>query len=58
VIAAYRAQGLKAYEAAVLGGYVHGAAAQLASQSFGDAGLLAGEIADWIPKVRSRLIEA
>ena len=57
VIAAYLAQGLEPYEAAVLGGYVHGAAAQLASLSFGDAGLLAGEIADWIPKVRSRLIE-
>ena len=58
VIAAYLAQGLEPYEAAVLGGYMHGAAAQLASQSFGDAGLLAGEIADWIPAARRRLVEA
>ncbi len=57
VIAAYLAQGLQPYEAAVLGGYMHGAAAQLASQSIGDAGLLAGELADWLPQVRRRLIE-
>ena len=57
VIAAYLAQGLEPFEAAVLGGYLHGAAAQLASTVYGDAGLLAGEIADWIPKVRRRLLE-
>jgi ADP-dependent NAD(P)H-hydrate dehydratase / NAD(P)H-hydrate epimerase len=56
VIAAYLAQGLDPYEAAVLGGYIHGAAAELASQSFGDAGLLAGEIADWVPEARKHLL--
>lgn len=57
VIAAYLAQGMQPYEAAVLGSYMHGAAAQLASRSIGDAGLLAGELADWLPQVRKQLIE-
>jgi NAD(P)H-hydrate epimerase len=57
VIGAYLAQGLEPYEAAVLGGYIHGAAAELASKSYGDAGLLAGEIADWVPKVRKQLLK-
>ncbi|MEZ4644744.1 MAG: NAD(P)H-hydrate dehydratase [Chloroflexota bacterium] len=43
VIAGSLAQGLAAYEAAVLGAYLHGAAGQLASAKMGDAGLLAGE---------------
>jgi NAD(P)H-hydrate epimerase len=55
VIVGLLAQGLEAYEAAVLGGYLHAAAGQLASESVGDAGLLAGQIADWIPAVRQRL---
>jgi NAD(P)H-hydrate epimerase len=55
VIAAYLAQGLEPYEAAVLGGYLHGAAAELASASFGNAGLLAGELAGWIPEARMHL---
>lgn len=57
VIAAYLAQGLEPYEAAVLGGYIHGGAAELAAQTFGDAGLLAGEIADWVPKLRKYLLK-
>lgn len=56
VIVALLAQGLGAYEAAVLGGYLHGAAGALASRSVGDAGLLAGEISDQIPAVRRRLL--
>ncbi|MFL7838130.1 MAG: NAD(P)H-hydrate dehydratase [Candidatus Promineifilaceae bacterium] len=56
VIGAYLAQGLKPFEAAVLGGYMHGAAAELASKSFGDAGLLSAEIADWLPQARRRLL--
>lgn len=55
VIAALRAQGIDAYEAAVLGAYWHGAAGQLAGEAVGRAGLLAGEIADWLPEVRVRL---
>jgi hydroxyethylthiazole kinase-like uncharacterized protein yjeF len=53
IIVSLLAQGLTAYEAAVLGGYLHGAAAQLAGV---DAGLLAAEIADWVPEVRQRLL--
>jgi NAD(P)H-hydrate epimerase len=45
-------QGLAPYEAAVTGGYLHAAAAQLAGI---DAGLLAGELADLIPEVRQAL---
>lgn len=52
VIVALLGQGMGSYEAAVLGGYMHAAAAQMADL---DAGLLAGEIADWIPEVRQAL---
>jgi ADP-dependent NAD(P)H-hydrate dehydratase / NAD(P)H-hydrate epimerase len=55
VIVALRAQGLDAFDAAVLGAYWHGAAGELASEAVGRAGLLAGEIADWLPEVRLRL---
>lgn len=41
-------QGLAPYEAAALGGYLHAAAAQQAGLH---AGLLSGEIADWLPDV-------
>ncbi|MFQ5399424.1 MAG: NAD(P)H-hydrate dehydratase [Anaerolineae bacterium] len=58
VIVGLLAQGMEPYEAAVLGGYLHGAAGQLASESLGDAGLLAGEIADWLPQVRHHLLTA
>jgi NAD(P)H-hydrate epimerase len=58
VIVGLLAQGMAAYEATLLGGYLHAAAGQLASVSIGDAGLLAGEIADWLPVVRRRLQEA
>ncbi|MFN2107758.1 MAG: NAD(P)H-hydrate dehydratase [Candidatus Promineifilaceae bacterium] len=52
IITAYLAQGAAPYEAAVLGGYMHGAAAQLASGEYGQAGLLSGELADWVPQAR------
>ena len=52
IIVSLLGQGLSPYEAAILGGYLHGAAAQLAGV---DAGLLAGEIADWVPEVRQAL---
>ena len=51
------AQGLAPYETAILSAYIHGAAGQLASEQVGDAGLLAGEIADWITAVRKRLLD-
>jgi ADP-dependent NAD(P)H-hydrate dehydratase / NAD(P)H-hydrate epimerase len=55
VIVALRGQRMDAYEAAVLGAYWHGAAGELAGEVVGRAGLLAGEIADWLPEVRLRL---
>lgn len=55
VIVALLAQGVAAYEAAVLGGYLHGAAGQLAAEAIGGAGLLAGDVAEWVPDVRQRL---
>ena len=55
VIVALLGQGLAPYEAAVLGAYLHGAAGSLAAEEVGDAGLLAAEIADWVPEVRRRL---
>lgn len=57
VIVALLGQGMKPYEAAVLGGYLHGAAGQLASETIGDSGLLASEIADYVPQVRQKLLE-
>lgn len=55
VIVALLGQGLAPYEAAVLGGYLHGAAGQLAEEATGPAGLLAGEIAEWVVTARQRL---
>jgi len=55
VIVALLAQGMKPYEAAVLGGYLHGAAGQLAADYWGNAGLLASELADWVSHVRRAL---
>jgi hydroxyethylthiazole kinase-like uncharacterized protein yjeF len=55
VIVGLLAQGLPAVQAAVLGGYLHAAAGQLASEARGEAGLLAGEIADELPVVRQHL---
>ena len=56
IIVGLLAQGLEPYEAAVLGAYLHGAAAQLAVEQYGDAGMLPGELAQWIPKVRMQLL--
>lgn len=52
VIAALLAQGVRPYEAAVLGGYLHGAAAALSSKT---AGLLASELADYVAEARQQL---
>lgn len=54
-IAGLLAQGMSPIDAAALGAYLHGAAGQLASATLGDAGLLAGELADWLPQVRHAL---
>lgn len=56
VITSLLGQGLAAYEGAVLGAYLHGAAGQLAREGLGDAGLLSGELADWVAEARRRLL--
>lgn len=56
VILGLLGQGLPAYEAAVLGAYLHGAAGELARASLGDAGLLASELADWVPEARRQIM--
>ncbi|MFN2135181.1 MAG: NAD(P)H-hydrate dehydratase [Candidatus Promineifilaceae bacterium] len=55
IIAAQLAQGMAPFDAAVLGAYLHGAAAELAAEKFGSAGLLSGELADWVPAARRRV---
>jgi NAD(P)H-hydrate epimerase len=52
VIVSLLGQGLAPFEAAALGGYLHAAAAQ---ESGVQAGLLSGEIADWLPEVIAML---
>ncbi|MCB8945169.1 MAG: NAD(P)H-hydrate dehydratase [Ardenticatenaceae bacterium] len=52
LIVGLRGQGMAAWEAAVLGGYLHGAAGELFGKS---SGLLASEIADFVPEVMQRL---
>jgi NAD(P)H-hydrate epimerase len=60
-IAGLRAQGVKAYQAAVLGAFLHGSAAELAVEALGgEEGILASEVADYlanaIAKVRAGTI--
>lgn len=51
IIGGYLAQGMEPFEAACLGVYVHGATGEALRLEYGEAGLLAGEIADRLPKV-------
>ena len=55
IIVGLLAQGVAPYAAAVLGGYLHGAAGHLAAGYWGDGGLLASELADWVSHVRRGL---
>ena len=55
IIVGLLAQGVAPYDAAVLGGYLHGAAGQLAADYWGNAGLLASELADWVSHARRAL---
>jgi NAD(P)H-hydrate epimerase len=48
-IAALRAQGLAAYEAALCGAYLHGAAGEMARRDIGSAGVLAGDLLSRLP---------
>jgi len=52
VVLALLGQGLSPYAAAILGGYLHGATGEIHP---GKSGLLAGEIANLIPKVNVKL---
>jgi NAD(P)H-hydrate epimerase len=51
MIGASLAQGLGPFEAACLGVYLHGAAGEALKDEYGEAGLLAGEIAGRLPRV-------
>ncbi len=44
------AQGLAPFEAAVLGGYLHGLAGELARQAIGEAGMVAGDLLPQLPE--------
>lgn len=54
-ITALRAQGLKAFEAAAAGVYLHGLAGELLREQAGDAGLAASDVARILPEVLWRL---
>ena len=54
-IVALRAQGLSAYEAAVCGAYLHGAAGEVAQREIGSAGVLAGDVLTRLPRVLQAL---
>lgn len=47
VAAAFMGQGLDAFDAAVLGAYIHGKAGDMAAEKFGIHGLIAGDVADY-----------
>lgn len=49
VIVGLLCQGLAPYQAATLGGYLHGLAGELARRDLGDAGVLAGDLAARLP---------
>jgi NAD(P)H-hydrate epimerase len=54
-IVGLRAQGLPAYEAALCGAYLHGAAGEIASRDIGTAGTLAGDLLMRLPRARQAL---
>jgi NAD(P)H-hydrate repair Nnr-like enzyme with NAD(P)H-hydrate dehydratase domain len=56
-ITGMRAQGLPAFEAALVGGYLHGLAGELARDTLGDAGVVAGDLVDLLPLAIRRLKE-
>jgi NAD(P)H-hydrate epimerase len=50
-----RAQGLPPFEAALVGAYLHGLAGELARDTVGDAGVVAGDLMGLLPLAISRL---
>lgn len=55
VIAAFAAQGLKPFDAAKLGVYIHGAAGDVAKESRGTHGMIASDVAESIPQAILRI---
>lgn len=55
MIGAYLAQGLEPFEAASLGVYLHGACGESLREEYGDAGLMASELAARLPRVVKEL---
>ncbi|HMO96448.1 MAG TPA: NAD(P)H-hydrate dehydratase, partial [Tepidiformaceae bacterium] len=51
MVAGYLAQGMEPFEAACMGVYLHGAAGEALREEYGEAGLLAGELATRLPRV-------
>jgi NAD(P)H-hydrate epimerase len=49
------AQGLAPFEAAVMGGYLHGLAGEMARQELGDAGVVAGDLLIRLPLAMRQL---
>jgi hydroxyethylthiazole kinase-like uncharacterized protein yjeF len=56
-IVGMRAQGLPPFEAALVGAYLHGLAGELARNTLGDAGVVAGDLMGLLPLAISRLRE-
>lgn len=56
VIVSLLAQGCAPYDAAVAGAYWHGAAGRMAAEQGATAGILAGELADWLPWAHRRIV--
>ncbi len=54
-IVALRAQGLDAFDAAIVGSYLHGLAGEIAAAQHGTAGMAAGDVAGGIAKAWHRL---
>ncbi len=54
-IGAFLAGGLKAERAAIAAAYLHGSAGERLEERLGDAGLLAGELAEELPRARKAL---
>ena len=54
-IAAFRAQGLPAFQAAVAGTYLHGLAGEIARDEIGSAGIIAGDVAHYLAEAWRRL---
>ncbi|MCD6290761.1 MAG: NAD(P)H-hydrate epimerase [Anaerolineae bacterium] len=50
------AQGVSPFDAAVLGGYLHGLAGELARQDLGEAGMVAGDLLPRLPEALRRLV--